>query len=85
MTRHRRMPPSHAFVTGVCRSGKKAFWTKAGARALVRVLRAEGDKGVRAYHCPDCDYFHVGHLPYVVRRGQVAARDAYPTNERPAP
>ena len=85
--RHRRMPPSHAFVTGVCKSGKKAFWTMAGARALVKTLKrqgGQGKQGLHAYDCPFCNYFHVGHLPDGVIRGRVNKRDAFPRRERPA-
>jgi len=81
--RHRRMPPSHAFVTGVCKSGKKAFWTMAGARQLVKTLKKLGGKGLHAYDCPHCAYFHVGHLPESIRRGRVTKREVFPPKQTP--
>lgn len=74
---HRRMPPNLGFVRGICSSGKQSYFTRAGAKTLVRALKAEGDKGVRAYHCPECDHFHAGHLPDVVRRGDQTATEIY--------
>lgn len=32
---------------------------------------------MRAYNCPYCPYWHVGHLPYLVRTGQLTARQYY--------
>ena len=82
--RHRRMPPSHAFVTGVCKSGKKAFWTMAGARGLAKKMKQLGSKGLHAYDCPHCDYFHVGHIPKGVVRGRVTKREVFPPKENRA-
>lgn len=73
------MPANLGFVRGVCSSGKRAYFTRAGARTLVRVLKAEGDKGVRAYRCPECKHFHAGHLPVAVRQGDITAAECYPT------
>lgn len=81
-SRHQRMPPALGFVTGICPSGKRAYFTRKGARVLVRVLKAEGDKGVRAYHCPQCDHFHAGHMPDAVRQGEITANECY---RRPVP
>ena len=74
---HRRMPPNLGYIRGVCPTGKQAYFTRQGARALVRALKAEGDKGVRAYRCPQCGYFHAGHMPDVVRRGEKTAGEIY--------
>lgn len=79
--KHRRMPPNLGFIRGVCSTGKQAYFTRAGARTLVRALKAEGDKGVRAYRCPECNHFHAGHMPDVVRRGEKTAGEIY---RRPA-
>lgn len=77
--RHRRMPPSHAFVTGICKSGKRGYWTRAGAANQAKTMKKEtGDKGLHAYDCPFCEYFHVGHMSEAVRQGRVTRRDAYP-------
>lgn len=76
--RHRRMRPREAYLTGICVSNKRAYWTKAAARGVVKELRKEpGGKGLCAYACSDCSYFHVGHLPKDVRRGKVTRQDIY--------
>lgn len=76
--RHRPMRPREAYLTGVCETGKRAYWTKAAARGTVKELRKEPDgKGLCAYACPHCDYFHIGHLPKDVRRGKVTRQDVY--------
>lgn len=66
---HRAMPPSRDYITGICSSRKKSFFNRRGARGLVRTLKAEGDRAVRAYYCEECDHWHVGHLPTAIRRG----------------
>ena len=81
---HRRTPgrhgsrrPPRGFIRGVCSTGKQSYFTRAGAKALVRAMKAEGDKGVRAYRCPECEHFHAGHMPDVVRRGKKTAGEIY--------
>lgn len=82
--RHRKMPPSHAFVTGVCKSGKRGYWTMAGARGLAKSLKKRGRKGLHAYDCPFCDYFHAGHLSPAVVQGRLTKEDVYPRKENRA-
>lgn len=36
-----------------------------------------GQTGKRGYHCEHCDLWHLGHLPWAVKRGQATARDHY--------
>lgn len=81
---HRRTParsskgrPAGGYVRGLCPTGKQSYFTRAGAKALVRKLKAEGDQGVRAYRCPECNHFHAGHMPDVVRRGEKTAAEIY--------
>lgn len=78
---HSRSEPTLAYVTDACPTGRKAYWTRAGAKALVRVLKAEGKKGARAYFHEECGYFHAGYMPENVRRGLVTARECYPASE----
>lgn len=43
---------------------------------------------MRAYRCDRCPYWHVGHLPFLVRTGQITARMYYfyaRTGEIPMP
>lgn len=89
MTRHRRTPAragtgraNLGFVIGLCPTGKRSYVTRAGAKRLVRVLKAEGDKGVRPYWCEDCEHWHAGHLPDDVRTGRRSAAEIY--RRRPA-
>jgi hypothetical protein len=62
-----------------CSSGKWAWKERAGAKTLSRALRKSGSKGkgVREYRCPECDRWHVGHLPFEAKRGHRSARDVY--------
>lgn len=76
-----RSDPELAYVTGVCATGRKAFWTRAGAKALVRVLKAEGKKGARAYFHDDCGYWHAGYMPNAVRQGLRTANECYRAQE----
>jgi hypothetical protein len=78
------MPPSHAFVTGVCKSGKRGYWTMAGARALAKSLKQKGGKAIHAYDCPFCDYYHAGHLTAGVVQGRVTRQEAFPRKENRA-
>lgn len=83
--RGHQMPPRFEFVTGICRSGKRGYWTMAGARALAKQLKKQGgDPGVHAYDCPFCEYFHVGHLADGVRRGRLTKDQAYPPKQERA-
>ena len=62
-----------------CR-GKIRYQTRADAKKARRRIysaRLPGRDGpLSAYLCDVCDYFHLGHLPQVVRRGEVS-RDDY--------
>lgn len=78
------MPPSLAFITGVCKSDKRAYFTMAGARAAVKRMKSKGGKGLHAYACTFCDYFHVGHLPDGVIAGRITKQDAFPSKENRA-
>lgn len=81
---HWRQPPSESFVTGACESGKRCYWTMAGARALAKSLKKQGGKNLHAYDCPKCDYFHVGHLTDAVVLGRLTKDQAYPGKETQA-
>lgn len=70
---------------GVCRCGKHAFTTKAAAKAVIgRIRRREGK--LHAYRCDhDERYWHIGHMPALVARGEVQRQTwvSKPTEERP--
>lgn len=85
--RPHRSKPSKAGVDyrgatkdGTCSSGRWAWPERAGAKSLLRTLRRNGDHGSRVYRCPECNLFHVGHLPKVVRDGDAGAGEVYPRN-----
>lgn len=65
-----------------CSSGKWAWTDTDGgrerARSLKRALRKQGDgEGVREYLCPECDRWHVGHLPRAVLAGETSVAEWY--------
>lgn len=70
--KHRR------FVTGVCSSGKRGFPERRGAKEAARhVAKTAGGDKPRAYLCDDCGYWHMGHLPDAVMRGEISAAGWY--------
>ena len=54
--------------TGACRSRKLQFDTRRAAR---RAARRMHDSALNVYRCPECGWFHIGHLPQRVRNGEV--------------
>lgn len=63
-----------------CGTGKKAYVTRAEARQVaVRIQKQDGGERMSAYKCNvdgGCGYFHIGHLPRAVKRGEIT-RDEY--------
>lgn len=53
---------------GSCPTGKVQFATRKSAR---RYRRKMGSGPVSVYDCPECEFFHLGHLPARVRTGEV--------------
>jgi hypothetical protein len=41
--------------------GKRTYMTRDIARSVAKRLKLKGSTGVRAYHCPNCGLYHVGH------------------------
>lgn len=78
---------THATKAG-CSSGKWAWLNtpegRKGAKSLIRALKKAGGegKGLREYVCPECDRWHVGHLPYEARRGLRSADAVYAKRNR---
>lgn len=61
-----------------CATGKWCFTSRKEAKTLLRTLKQQGEgKACRAYECRDCGYWHVGHLPHMVRRGIVSQNEFY--------
>lgn len=73
--KHRRQPPNLGYMTGICRTGKRSYFTMAGAKKAAKALRGRGEKAVHAYRCDHCQHCHIGHLPFAVRRGAQTARE----------
>lgn len=65
------------YATPVCPTSKKAFVTRSEAHtAAVRIQKQEGGERMSAYKCRECAYYHTGHLPRAVKRGEIT-RDEY--------
>jgi predicted RNA-binding Zn-ribbon protein involved in translation (DUF1610 family) len=63
-----------------CPTGKLAYTKRAEAREHARRLkrsRSHDGAGVRPYVCPSCGFWHVGHLPPEVMRGELTADEHY--------
>lgn len=57
--------------------GKRAYEGRRAAKAVIRVLpRAEGMREYRCDAFPD-NRWHVGHMPEVVRRGEMSSSEVY--------
>lgn len=59
------------YVTG-CPTGKRSYESKAIAKTAKRQLVGHGVTGARgmnAYHCDQCDLYHLGHLHAATRKG----------------
>jgi hypothetical protein len=86
MSSGRYSHPGGAFVTGICKSEKRGYWTMASARAVAKTMkRLKGGKGLHAYDCPYCDYFHIGHHVDGVIKGRITKSAAYPRRRQGDP
>lgn len=54
--------------------GKVAYHSRKDARRAARRYPADH---LRAYPCPTCDRFHIGHLSKAIRKGDFTAREIY--------
>lgn len=62
-------------VTWCARHAKDSHGSRRAAR---KVIRAIHDPAMRPYRCDaQPTLWHIGHLPWVVRRGQATASDIY--------
>lgn len=61
-------------MTG-CTHGKRLYETRKIARDRIRHIPGEQ---LRAYRCSDVEgYWHIGHLPDAVKKGEITARQIY--------
>jgi hypothetical protein len=83
MKKHRKMMKARdvGYVTylAFCTVHEKKAFTRKNARKVKRDLH---DPGMRAYECDQggdmqSPWWHVGHLPGVVKRGEVSAIEVY--------
>lgn len=58
-------------------TGKRGYGTRRAAKEVVVALNNGARGGMRPYRCAACRVWHVGHLPGVVRSGEVSAADYY--------
>lgn len=64
-------------TTNTCSSGKRAHSTRRDAKAQARSVHAWTGEHLRPYICSECAFWHIGHLPRQVLRGQTTADSHY--------
>lgn len=62
--------------------GKLRYLTRKAARLVIRRMRWR-DGRLSAYRCGD--WWHIGHTPGIIRRGEVSRAEFDPTRRRPRP
>lgn len=67
-------PGPSNWVTTACTSGKRCYPSR---RAAKKALEQAPLSHMRPYRCPDCPYWHNGHLPRAVMRGERTAEEHY--------
>lgn len=79
--RNRRVNDQASYAAYCQPCDKQSFARRRDASGTVRRLRREGGTdaaGLRPYRCPAAPaYWHVGHLPEVVRRGETTAAEIF--------
>lgn len=61
---------------GYCDTHQKGFYEN--KRQAKQAIREQCEPGMRPYRCDVVDgLWHIGHLPWVVRRGQKTTREVY--------
>lgn len=65
------------WIDGRCSSGKRGFVDRAGAKVAARHIAKSGSPGLRPYRCEECGYWHNGHKPEAVVRGEYTADEWY--------
>src|SRR4051812_16708636 len=69
---------SNAWRTrAACSTGKWSFPTRAAARKFSAKARGSGRGNMRPYVCDECGFWHIGHTPRAVIRGEVSRDDWY--------
>lgn len=56
-----------------CPTGKVRYWSRNDAKKARVQMR---DRGLNAYDCPLCDFWHLGRLPARVKHGKEGRRTA---------
>lgn len=55
-------PPLHTqWVSSDCRTGKRAYASRAAGKSAAKLLQKRGYGNMRPYQCPQCDRWHIGH------------------------
>lgn len=60
--------------------GKRSFPTRHAARQARKTIPDR--RGISVYECGDSGRWHIGHLPFAVRRGRVTRGEIYGSDER---
>ena len=58
--------------------GKRSYLSKHAARQARKTLPDR--RGLSVYECGNSGFWHVGHLPFAVRRGDVTRGEIYGSN-----
>lgn len=68
---------------GTCSCGKIRLLTRKAAKAAIKRMKGQGRRGgthLDAYRCVlEPDWWHVGHQPGIITRGEVARADFDPS------
>jgi hypothetical protein len=63
-----------------CTCGKVRYLTKADAKAAIRHMKGREGR-LNAYRCAS-GFWHIGHLPALVRKGQISRSEIWPRRRR---
>lgn len=63
--------------TNSCSTGKRSWQSRTDAKSYAKMLGRQGKPGMNAFRCEECGLFHIGHLPYAVRTGEIGRDDYY--------
>ena len=75
-------PPAYVPHLAWCEVHQKKAFTKSNARLVKQRMHSE--RGLRIYPCGVVpNGWHVGHLPWAVRRGQATVDEVYGPPEEP--
>lgn len=66
-----------AWATSRCSTGKRGWPTRRGAKDANRLYKRQGADLMSPYFHEECQTWHIGHLPAVVKAGIVSREEYY--------